>query len=296
MYNPLISAIITTHNRLDLLKRAVESVFAQSYPNIELIVVDDGSTDGTEEWSRTQNKIRYLRIPKGESKGGNYARNLGIKNSTGQYVAFLDDDDYWLPNKIEEQVKVATETQNKVVYGGRRLEIIDSRGQISYKDELPNPRYQGDLSKKVLTSSFTTTSLILVERELLLKVGLFDEDLRFWQDYELLIRLAQCAKFAYVNKIITVYRLDTTDSNRLTNRFTEWRKSVSYIKEKHRELYKNQSLWQKVGIWVFLNGDTRNRAKSAGLKKKYFSLSLAKPIIWTYRGIKMIRILTGCEK
>ena len=103
MKQRLVSAIITTHNRKDLLKRAIDSVFAQTYPNIELIVVDDASNDGTSEMC-DDNRINYIFIPKLESHGGNYARNLGIKASKGEYCAFLDDDDYWLPTKIEKQV------------------------------------------------------------------------------------------------------------------------------------------------------------------------------------------------
>lgn len=94
----LVSAIITTHNRLSLLKRAVESALSQTYKNIEVIVVDDASTDGTPEYCN-ELPLRYIYIPKEESRGGNHARNLGILAAKGEYVAFLDDDDYWLPRK-----------------------------------------------------------------------------------------------------------------------------------------------------------------------------------------------------
>lgn len=106
----LVTAIITTHNRLELLKRAIESVMTQSYPNIELIIVDDHSTDGTDEYCKqlsiSTHNITYINIPREQSKGGNYARNLGIKNSHGVYIAFLDDDDIWLPEKINLQVQL----------------------------------------------------------------------------------------------------------------------------------------------------------------------------------------------
>ena len=100
-----VSAIITTHNRCDLLVRAIESVLSQTYREQECIVVDDASVDDTSEVCKRYPVI-YLQIPKEESRGGNYARNLGIKASKGKYCAFLDDDDYWLPTKIEKQVEL----------------------------------------------------------------------------------------------------------------------------------------------------------------------------------------------
>lgn len=144
--NLRVSAIITTHNRKVLLKRSIESVFSQTYPNIELIVVDDASTDGTDDYCKVLS-LRYIYISKQESKGGNYARNLGIKAATGEYVAFLDDDDYWLPSKIEKQVTLLENSDCELVYCGRRLEII-SKDNIKYVDLLPNKQYQGNMRKK----------------------------------------------------------------------------------------------------------------------------------------------------
>lgn len=91
----LVSAIITTHNRAELLTRAIESALGQTYREIEVIVVDDASTDNTREVCEKY-PIHYIHIPKAESRGGNYARNLGIRAVKGEYCAFLDDDDYWL--------------------------------------------------------------------------------------------------------------------------------------------------------------------------------------------------------
>lgn len=104
MNTPLVSIIITTHNRPVLLKRAIESALAQTYPNKEIIVVDDNSDDETQLVCRNYSEIRYINITSQESKGGNYARNIGIKASQGYYVELLDDDDYWLPEKTLSQV------------------------------------------------------------------------------------------------------------------------------------------------------------------------------------------------
>ena len=229
----LVSAIITTHNRQDLLIRAVKSVLSQTYKNMELIVVDDASDERADELLK-EFDLQYIYIPKEKSKGGNHARNIGILTAKGEYVAFLDDDDYWLPIKIEEQMALIEEKQCELVYCPLTLEKISANGTITYIHESPNPYKSGDLSKKILYNICTTTSCILVKKDALIDIGLFDENLKFWQEYELTIRLAQRGPFYYAWKDLVVYRVDTSDKNRLTNKFDEWRKAVRYIYTKHR--------------------------------------------------------------
>lgn len=273
--NELVSAIITTHNRLDMLKRAVESVISQTYPKIEVIIVDDASDDGTKEWCRnlvkdnkSHRNIRFINIPKNKSRGGNYARNLGIGASNGDLVAFLDDDDVWLPEKITRQVEVMKATNCGVVYGGRIVEMMQPDGEARYIPSQLNPEYQGDVSRKILTAIFTTTSLILVKKQLLIAAGLFDENLKFWQEYELMIRLAQLTDFRYADTPLIQYRVDYKDPARLTNKYDGWRLAVNYVHRKHRGLYRklsfNKYLKSKALVWE----DASNRCKAAGMNKK----------------------------
>ena len=107
---PLVSIVITTHNRPTLLKRAIDSAVGQTYPKTEIIVVDDASEKETQAVCSQYKNIKYYYIPKEESKGGNHARNLGIKASSGKYVSLLDDDDYWKPEKIEKQAHLTQES------------------------------------------------------------------------------------------------------------------------------------------------------------------------------------------
>lgn len=261
---PLVSAIITTHNRIDLLKRAVRSVEEQTYPAIELIVVDDASTDGTKEWCEAQ-EFTYIHIPAENSRGGNYARNLGIKAAKGKYVAFLDDDDMWYPEKTSKQVDLIETKNCEIVYCGRRLEIINNDG-ISYVEQLPDPSYYGDLSKRILYSISTTTSELLVRRDSLLEVGLFDEKLGFWQEYELTIRLLQRKPLYYVNESLLLYRINADDKTRLTNKYTQWKQSVKYIYEKHADLYSQLSPKERMSVHLLRWGDARERCKASGFK------------------------------
>lgn len=239
---PLVSAIITTHNRKDLLKLAVESVFVQTYKNIECIVVDDASTDGTSDYCNSLKNIVYIPILKKDSKGGNYARNIGIKNAHGELIAFLDDDDEWFPEKIEKQVALFRDNPNVgFVYCGRIIEKVTPTETNVTKD-YPRIAAKGDMHKKILSRICCVTSEILVKKDLLTKVGCFDESLRFWQEYELTIRLFQITKVDYVNECLVKYRVSAADSQRLSNKFDGWLEAVRKVESKHKDLYESLPL------------------------------------------------------
>lgn len=258
-----VSAIITTHNRLPLLKRAVLSVLNQTYANIELIVVDDHSTDGSVQWC-AQNNITVLQ---NINRGGNFARNAGIRNATGDYVAFLDDDDYWFQDKITKQVALVEASGCGVAYCGIRKEK-KTNGKIQHEYIFPKSINQGDVSKRILQEIFTVTSSLMVKRDLLIESGLFNEGLDFWQEYELCIRLAQKTNFMAVDDILVGYLIDNADKNRLTNKYDNWRNTVRTIRHMHKDLYSQLSpleyvFAERVQIW-----DAIARCENAGLKNK----------------------------
>lgn len=280
----LVSAIITTHDRQELLVRAVESVFNQTYKNIELIVVDDASKERADNLLKGFD-LNYIYIPKEESKGGNYARNKGILASKGKYCAFLDDDDYWLPEKIEKQIALIKEQGCELVYCGRKMEIV-KKDSTSFYDSLPNPSFWGDMSKKILlTSCCCTTSTMLISHQALLDTEMFDEKLSFWQDYELTIRLAQRGPFYFVNEALCVYRKDVNDVQRLTNKYFGWKKSVNYIRQKHSSLYKRLSLKEKIHTNAIVWEDAcTNRCKQAGLLGRYYFYKLLLYLFYYFPG------------
>jgi len=119
---PTVSVIISTYNRAYLIDRFIQSVLNQTYQDFELIVVDDGSTDNTEDiirqFQEKDKRIKYIKHDK--NKGGSAERNTGIKNSVGKYIAFQDSDDEWFPEKLEKQMEVFKNTSSKVgvVYTG----------------------------------------------------------------------------------------------------------------------------------------------------------------------------------
>lgn len=271
MKEDLVSAVITTHNRKELLVLAIESVLNQTYKNLECIVVDDASDDDTKEYIKkyiNENKIRYIYIPKEESKGGNYARNLGIQNAKGDYIAFLDDDDEWLSQKIEKQMDAIKEhPETGFVYCGTISEInLDKTLRIP--QEIQNDKYkEGDLSKEVLVHIICNTSVILVKKKLLEEIHGFDEELKFWQEYEMCIRLLQNTKAKLVRENLVIYRIFQGDKNRLSNKIEGWEEAVAYILYKHKQLYDKLSKEEEAQRKIYLYIDGINRAKKAGSKK-----------------------------
>lgn len=260
----LVSAIITTHNRKKLLMKAINSVFDQTYANIELIVVDDASDDGTDSVCKNL-PLKYVYISKEESHGGNYARNIGIINSSGYYIAFLDDDDQWLSDKIEKQVSEIEKGNCELIHCGKYVEIIKRNGQLTRKILLPIPLDGGDLHRRILYRICCTTTNILVKRQALIDVGMFDEDIRFWQEYELSIRLAQRKPFAYVNEPLSIYRVDRNDGQRLTNKFFEWQNTVKQIYRKHETLYAQMTWVEKIHYRNLILQDSAYRCRNAKL-------------------------------
>lgn len=258
-----VSAIITTHNRLSLLKHAVRSVRNQTYKNIELIVVDDHSSDGSVEWC-LKNDVNVLQSP---LKGGNTARNIGIKHATGDYVAFLDDDDYWYEDKIEKQVLLANSSSCGVIYCGIK-KTLKYQDRLDSVDIFPDPNNKGNVSRKILQEIFTVTSALMINRQLLIDEGLFDENLDFWQEYELCIRMAQMTHFNAVDEILVNYLVDKCDKNRLTNKYDNWRQTVKRVHNKHREIYSQLSPLEKIKAERVEIWDAISRSENAGLMRQ----------------------------
>jgi glycosyltransferase involved in cell wall biosynthesis len=194
MFMPQVSVIIPTRNRASYLGGAVRSVLAQSFDDLEIIVVDDCGDDNSERvvTSFRDPRIRYLRHDR--QRGGAAARNTGIAHASGEYIAFLDDDDEWYPEKLARQMSVLGASPPEIggVYTG--YFIVDrSSGQI--RGQIV-PNHRGDLSQALLAENcIGSTSSMLLRRSCLDKVGGFDERLPSFQDYDLWLRLARKYQF-----------------------------------------------------------------------------------------------------
>lgn len=203
--NPLISVVIPTYNYRKYVVEAIESVLAQSYQPLEVIVADDGSTDGTgEELARYGDRIRYFYQ---ENRGLPAARNLGIRAAGGEYVAFLDSDDLWQPTKLERQMAVM-ERDPRVGVVFCEFECWDL---VSGETRRGSCRadVRGDIRRKLLHKNCVTgsASAVLVRRGCFDKVGLFDEALRSAEDWDLWIRISREYHFDYVLEPLVILRV-----------------------------------------------------------------------------------------
>lgn len=237
---PLVSVVIPTYDRPEYLERAVRSVVEQTYPAIELVVVDDSSSTPAAETLNgidTEALSKLVCIRHDENKGANEARNTGICEASGEFIAFLDDDDRWLAKKIDRQVQRFNDGSDElgVVTVGSR--IVDEDGnQIG----VSRSSIEGNAIKPLLYASMVGSfSRIMVRSNVISQAGLLDVTFPSWQDREWYLRLAQQCRFASIAEILVERRIDA--KGRISDNF-ERKRDVSYPRflEKHRPLAAEQ--------------------------------------------------------
>ena len=205
-----VSVVIPTHNASRYIVDALESVFSQTYQDFEIIVVDDASSDDTEEVLKSYaDRVVYI---KQSHAGSAVARNRGLLRSSGKYIAFLDADDLWLPSKLEKQVDLAEQHPEAV------LVYTDFNRTESVSESLDSglarrkEREIGKEFRSMLRQNFLHTSSVLIRRNALADAGLFDPQLINAQDWDLWVRLADIGSFVFVDEILTHYRLHEAQS------------------------------------------------------------------------------------
>lgn len=198
---PMVSVVIPTYNRLPKVKDAIESVLSQTYRDFEFWVVDDGSTDGTGEALRAfGNKIKYISQ---DNRGASAARNLGARVSRGKYLAFLDSDDLWEPEKLEIQVKCMEENpQFPLCY----TDEIWIRKGIRVNPKKRHGKYSGWIFEKCLPLCIISPSSALMKRALFEEIGGFDETLPVCEDYDFWLRVTCCYPVLFIDKKLIVKR------------------------------------------------------------------------------------------
>ena len=228
MNGPIFSIVIPVYNRAKLISRAVDSVLAQTFTDYEIIIVDDGSNDNLKKVCDDYNtpKIHYVYQ---DNAGSNPARNNGIRNSRGYYVSFLDSDDAWEKEYLEEvNKKFAGDNELGLVYV-RNIKKILPQGRLLEKR---NKNFEGFIYREVLKQGFlTNSSCVTVKRELLEKINGWDNNLRACQDDDLCFRLAKITKIGFVDKILTIFyidesidRISSSVSRRAWNALALWTK------------------------------------------------------------------------
>ncbi len=203
-----ISVIIPVYNHEKYIAESIESVLNQSYKDFEIVVVDDGSTDRTPEILRDFGcKIKYIRQ---ENKGGAAALNTAIRNSTGEYLAWVSSDDVFMPTKLEDQIKFFNENPGvDLTYAD--FYIIDKNGEI--KREVHSPYYSDRKTfvYNMLIGNFINGSSVMFKRSCIEKVGYFDEEMKYHADGNMWFRMLKHYNFGHIPKPLLKYRWHNTN-------------------------------------------------------------------------------------
>lgn len=211
---PIISVLIPTYNRKDIVLEAIRSALKQEPNNFEIIVIDDGSTDGTAEYLQGLNLS--IKIITQKNMGVAAARNRGIREARGEYIAFLDSDDLWLPHKLQQQLAFFTiHPETVIVFTD---EYISEKNVIQSKTrfERNKPIVRPSLPAFVQHTSIHVSS-IMAKKTLFDEVGLFNESLRIHEDSELWNRIAEYHAFNYIEQPLVVYRWQADPAHLMSN-------------------------------------------------------------------------------
>ncbi|MBQ3112837.1 MAG: glycosyltransferase family 2 protein [Phascolarctobacterium sp.] len=240
----LVSVIITTYKRTpEIVIRAIKSVCSQTYSDIEIIVVDDSPSTYEhrlvlqEQIKKFGDKVKYIAHQR--NLGACVARNTGLKSANGSYVAFLDDDDEWMPEKIAKQKLRFNDDKIALVYCGRLI-IDDSTGEERCEKTVIHSGYVYD--KLIYRNFIGPTSSPLIKKDYLLKIGGFDSLMNSAQDYDVWLRLARIYKIVGINDILVKYHIHKGE--RISSNH------IARITGQERLIYKNMGyLLQNTEAW-----------------------------------------------
>ncbi len=224
-----ISVVVPVYNRGTTIRRCLESVFGQTVSPYEIIVVDDGSTDNTASVVRSigDERLRLIAMP--SNRGAQAARNVGIANARGNYIAFLDSDDEWLPEKLELQVREIAEGQEpRVIHGGA---LTLTEGQRARRP-FPVPKLDGSVYKDLLSRPGPLYPCLLVPKRCFEEIGFLDEQTPSYQEWDTCIALARKFDFVFVDKPLMIYHThggETISRDRIREA-----KGWQYVVEKYK--------------------------------------------------------------
>ena len=252
----MISVIIPTHKREpSILARALDGVLCQTYRDIEIIVVDDSPPEYplraevasiVHEYSKSNSDISIRYYAHDKNSGACAARNTGIQYAKGEYTSFLDDDDEWLPTKLEKQMKVMQLSESALVYCG----CICRNDVANTETERKTEYYAGRVFEELLFRNFIdSTSIPLIKSECLKAVGGFDEMLQSAQDYDLWIRIAAEYPIDYVDEPLVIYH--EHDGEQITSNPLKKISGLERLNQKYQQyLDADKKLWHRRNISI----------------------------------------------
>lgn len=242
---PLVSVIVPSYNYLRYIDKCLESVINQDYPNIEIIVVDDGSTDGSSEYLKgIGGQVKVLQQ---KNQGVSIARNHGLLESKGEFIAFLDADDFWDASKISKQMNVVLSSDVDLVYSGVVLVAPDGVRTTGTID----PQFYGDCSqyfRRYPTRAIVTlgTSNALFRKTILAQSGILDPKLSISADWDFFRRYCDYGKVAALNEQLTYYRQHPENMSTYSNSFIP--DTIRSVRKMLTDDIHKSSLWSRLKI------------------------------------------------
>ncbi len=281
---PKVSIIIPTYNSSLFIKRTIESVFAQTFKDWELLIVDDCSTDETlkiiEDLAKNNSKIKIFKTPE-NSGGPALAKNMGVKNAQGEYIAFLDHDDEWLPEKLEKQLEFFGKNKDKkigVVSCGANL--VNEHGKCF---SLYNPsRAKFDFPEILLRNPIYSNSSVLIKKEIIDLVGERDLNMKYSEDWDMWIRIVKAGFSLYfINQPLFNYYFHGNNATKAKKDKLVKVKDAQYVFNKHNDIYAKYNYlhigYFRLGVMYFMGNAYKKARKDyrESLKiKKLFIFSI----------------------
>lgn len=201
---PLVSVVIATYNMGQYINQAVDSILQQNWQNLEVIVVDDGSTDHTPkamDFYKSDSRVNYIRTP---NQGQPKAKNTGIRNTHGEFIAFCDADDLWEPTKLTVQMPLFDDPNVGIVYS--EVSNIDEHNN-RYTKPANETRHSGKVTNQLLIENFVPFGTSVIRRACVERNGIFDETFRMGIDWDLWLRYSLDWEFAYTPERTYIYRV-----------------------------------------------------------------------------------------
>jgi len=215
MDNKLVSAIIPTYNSAKYIKEAVDSALSQTYKDIEITVVDDGSTDNTKNVLKKYIDNREIKYIYQENNGPASARNNGIRNSSGEFIAFLDADDTWKRGKLEKQMKLFDNKNVALVYSD--MEFFGEKIKFKcYSEMFKRGMKRGRAYLDLILENFISTSTVVVRKDIFNNMGYFCEDVSLFsvEDYDMWLRIIKKYNVDFIDEPLVKYRIHNNQISR----------------------------------------------------------------------------------
>lgn len=244
--NKSFSIIMPAYNVEKFIGSAIKCVLNQTYQNFELIIVDDGSIDKTSEIIATFSDNR-IKIIKQENQGLGRARNVGIENAKNNYIAFLDSDDLWAPQKLENVLNELDLERIGIFYSNALIFFDDP--SLAVKNKYSEPVFLKDFRDLILVYDFIVVSSVIIPRDILIEFNSFSEDLYGTEDWDLWIRITRKYGIKKIDKFDTFYRINP---NGLSKKRAEFLQKEYKVIEKH--LIGNKEVSNKIinlALWVW---------------------------------------------